>query len=181
MSSLLGRIDRWLSAVEFVATGGLIVLALAIGTVQVVLRYVFNMGYPWSEEAFMLCTITAMLFAGSRAVREDKHVRVELLPLLVSPPMRRVLRIAAHFVTLALCAYFAYAGLLYVAFAYSIDTVSPASGIPDWVVYSLVPLSMGLFVVRYVMRLVLALRGEDIETAHGLPAETLAELEGRAS
>ena len=180
MSRFLDRIDRWLSAIETLFTAALVLLALAIGTLQVALRYAFNTGYAWSEEAFMLLTITAMLFAGSRAVRDDKHVRVDLLPPL-PPALRRALRAAVHAITLALCAYFAYAGARYVVFVRSIGTVSPASGIPDWVIYSVVPITMSMFSIRYVVRIARALRGDDFEIAGRRPARTTAELDRGAS
>jgi len=165
------KIDQFLAAVEYVCIGGLTLLALALGTMQVVLRYAFNTGFDWSAEAFTLTTIAAMLVAGSRAVREDKHVRVELAALVTSHKVGRIFRLAAHLATLLLCAYFAWCGALYVQFTKMIGSVSPDSGTPDYVIYSLVPLTMGMFVIRYVIRIILVLRDEDIESVHGLSDE----------
>jgi hypothetical protein len=39
------------------------------------------------------------------------------------------------------------------------------------VIYSLVPLTMGMFVIRYVIRIILVLRDEDVESVHGLSDE----------
>jgi TRAP-type C4-dicarboxylate transport system permease small subunit len=171
LNGVVQKIDRWLSAIEYVLIGGLTLAALTIGTLQVLLRYSFNTGYTWSEEAFTLCTIAAMLFAGSRAVRDDAHVRVELVPLLVSPKVGKVLRLVAHMATLLLCAYYAYAGLLYAQFTYQIGSVSPNSGTPDWVIYCIVPATLGLFALRYVIRIYRVLRDEDIDTTHGFSTE----------
>lgn len=171
MNAVVQRVDRWLSVVEYWLIGGLTLLALAIGTMQVVLRYAFNSGFTWSEEAFTLCTITAMLFAGSRAVRDDQHVRVELVPMLVPKKLGKLLRLVAHMVTLLLCAYYAYAGLLYVEFTYQIGSVSPNSGTPDWIIFGIVPVTLGLFVLRYLIRIYRTVRDEDIDTVHGFSAE----------
>jgi TRAP-type C4-dicarboxylate transport system permease small subunit len=175
--TVLNKIDRWLAAAEYVVIGVMTLLAMAIGTMQVVLRYGFNTGYTWSEEAFTLTTIIAMLFAGSRAVREDRHVRVELASLLVSPKVGRVLRLIAHMATLLLCAYYAYGGLLYVQFTFQMGSVSADSGTPDWIVFSLVPLTMGMFTLRYIIRIVLVLRDEDVAAVHGLSADALHQPE----
>lgn len=175
MSAVIDKIDRWLSVIEYWLIGGLTLIALTVGTMQVVLRYAFNTGFTWSEEAFTLCTITAILFAGSRAVRDDQHVRVELVPLLASPKIGKVLRLTAHTVTLLLCAYYAYAGLLYAQFTYMIGSVSPNSGMPDWIVFSIVPVTLGLFAVRYVIRIIRALRDEDVDIVHGIAPEAQAE------
>jgi C4-dicarboxylate transporter, DctQ subunit len=179
MATVLDKTDRWLAAVEYAVITVATLVALALGTMQVVLRYGFNTGFPWSEEAFTLSTIIAMLFAGSRAVREDRHVRVELVFLLVSSKAGRVLRLTAHAATLLLCAYYAYGGLLYVQFTYEIDSVSPDSGTPDWIVFSLVPLTMSLFVLRYIIRIVHLLRDEDVDATRGLPANALPQAESR--
>lgn len=175
--TVINKIDRWLAAVEYAVIGTMTLLALVIGTMQVILRYGFNTGYPWSEEAFTMATIIAMLFAGSRAVREDRHVRVELASLIVSHKVGRVLRLIAHMATLLLCAYYAYGGLLYVQFTHQMGSVSPDSGTPDWVIFSLVPLSMSLFVLRYIIRIILVLRDEDVDATHGLPPDVMHQPE----
>jgi TRAP-type C4-dicarboxylate transport system permease small subunit len=175
MNAVIQKVDRWLSAIEYWLIGGLTLIALTVGTMQVFLRYALNTGFTWSEEAFTLCTITAMLFAGSRAVRDDQHVRVELVPLLVSPKVGKVLRLIAHMITLLLCAYYAYAGLLYAQFTYMIGSVSPNSGTPDWIVFSIVPVTLGLFTLRYVIRIIRALRDEDVDTMHGIAPEAQVE------
>jgi C4-dicarboxylate transporter DctQ subunit len=175
MNAVIGKIDRWLSGIEYVLIGGLTLIALTVGTMQVFLRYALNTGFTWSEEAFTLCTITAMLFAGSRAVRDDQHVRVELVPLLVSPKVGKVLRLLAHMITLLLCAYYAYAGLLYAQFTYMIGSVSPNSGMPDWITFTIVPVTLGLFTLRYVIRIIRTLRDEDIDSVHGIAPEAQVE------
>ncbi|MBO0751711.1 MAG: TRAP transporter small permease [Bradyrhizobiaceae bacterium] len=176
----LDKIDRWLAAIEYLVIAGAVLLALVLGTMQVVLRYAFNTGFPWSEEAFTLSTIIAMLFAGSRAVREDRHVRVELVFLLVSSKAGRVLRLIAHAATLLLCAYYAYGGLLYVQFTYEIDSVSPDSETPEWIIFTLVPLTMALFVLRYVIRIVRLLRDEDVDVTRGVRGDGLPQAEARS-
>lgn len=180
MAIVLDRIDRWLEAIEYVVIAGATLLALGLGTMQVILRYGLNTGFPWSEEAFTLSTVIAMLFAGSRAVREDRHVQVELVFLLVSPKAGRVLRLIAYAATLLLCAYYLYGGLLYVQFTYEIGSVSSDSETADWIVFSLVPLTMGLFVLRYVIRIVRVLHDEDVDATHGLAAEALPQRELRS-
>ncbi|MDH5534509.1 MAG: hypothetical protein OEZ08_02915, partial [Betaproteobacteria bacterium] len=65
---LLASADRTLAHIE---TGVIVLLsstALGLGVMQVVLRYVFNTGFPWTEALFVNLTIWAMLFGGSRAV-----------------------------------------------------------------------------------------------------------------
>ena len=160
---------RWLDRVDValaVAESGLIAVlaigAFALGTMQVVLRYAFNTGFSWAEAVFVLLTVAAMLVAGSRAVREDAHVRVDLLPMLAPPRVRRLLHLLAHLASFALCAWFAYAGAQFVGFAHMMETASPDTGFADWVVWLVVPITMGMFCVRYLIRILRTLRGEDV-------------------
>lgn len=178
VTSILNALDRGLSVLEGVLITILMLAALVVGTAQVVLRYVFNTGFPWSESIFVLTTVAAMLFAGSRAVRDDKHVRVELLPMVAPRPLRTALQLVSHAAALALCGFFTYCGLLYTDFAYGMGAIEPASGLPEWLIYSLVPVTMSAFTLRYVIRLVRTLRGEDVPL-HGVAGTAGAVLERR--
>ncbi|ESR23736.1 TRAP transporter small permease [Lutibaculum baratangense] len=161
MKTALNLVDTILSRIEFVVIAVLSVAALVLGTAQVVMRYAFNTGYTWSEAVFVLMTVAAMLFAGSRAVREDGHVRVDILPLLMPQRVQTVLRILRYVVSLSLCAFFAYAGLQYVVFTKSMGIVSPASNLPVWMTFLIVPVTMGFFCARYVILLLREAGGEE--------------------
>lgn len=176
MKRILDAVDQAISALEAVLIIGFTAAALLLGVAQVVLRYVFNTGLTWAEAVFVILTVAGMMFAGSRGVRDDKHVRVDLVPALLPRPLTRVFDFCSLLVSCALTAYFAYCGARYVAFLQSIDSISPATGMPDWTFYALVPVTMGLFAVRYVLRILRTLRGEDT-SHHALIAS--AELEGR--
>jgi TRAP-type C4-dicarboxylate transport system permease small subunit len=174
------RLDRLLAGAEFVLVAAFTLAAMALGVTQVIMRYVFNTGIAWSETIFIIFTVAGMLFAGSRAVAEDKHVRVDLLYMVIPDRLRRGFILFSHVVTGALCAFFAVCGYLYVRFVHMIDTAQVDTGIPDWIIYLLVPITMGAFALRYGIRIVRALRGEDEVTPHALPAALAAELEGRS-
>jgi C4-dicarboxylate transporter DctQ subunit len=145
------RVDDALSALESALIGGVTLLAFVIGAGQVMLRYVFNTGFEWSEGWFVMLTVAAMLMAGSRAVREDAHVRMDLLAQHVGPGARKALTLFAHACTLALCLYFAVAGYAFVTFSYEMETVSPETGVADWMVWLIIPFTMGAFCLRYLL------------------------------
>ncbi len=171
----LGEIaDRALSSIEGLIVLGAIGMALLIGCAQVILRYVFNAGVHWSEAAFVLCTVTAMLFAGSRAVREDRHIRVDVLPRLLPRRGQLVLAFLADLVAGLLCAYFVYCGLRFVLFLNLMGTRSPETGLPDWIVYLLVPVTFGFFTIRYLQTLRRTARGE-LHDQHKLPAGEIGD------
>jgi C4-dicarboxylate transporter DctQ subunit len=54
-------------------------------------------------------------------------------------------------VSFALCAFDIYCGVLFVQFAKLMDTASPDTGLMDWVVYSITPVALVLFCLRYLL------------------------------
>lgn len=146
-------IDRVLDICEQGLIASLTIAALALGTMQVFLRYVFETGFHWNEAVFVLCTVTAMLAAGVRAVREDAHVRVDLINMLVPKRTAKLFDILAYFVSFSLCVFYAYCGYLFVSFAKLMDTASPETGFKDWVVFSIMPTMMAAFALRYILKI----------------------------
>jgi C4-dicarboxylate transporter DctQ subunit len=162
-------LDKALAVVEAVGIVVLTLTALAIGVMQVVLRYVFNTGIPWSEGVFITFTIWAMLLAGSRAVRDGVHVRVDVGIRLLPAALRRAAELIALVAPLILCGFFFYTGFLYTHFVYSLGIISQEAQLPDWVVYGCVPVTMAAFVLRYLILIFRWSRGEPLPggTAEG--------------
>lgn len=162
---LLAFLDRALAHVE---TGVIVLLssaALGLGVMQVVLRYVFNTGFPWTEALFVNFTIWAMLFGGSRAVRDGVHVRVDIVATLLPRLGARILEIVGMLASLSLCLFFFYCGLQYVQFVNQMGARDLETNIPDAVTYSIVPIAMAAFAIRYVILIVDYLRNPE----HGAP------------
>ncbi|MDF1608914.1 TRAP transporter small permease subunit [Hoeflea sp. YIM 152468] len=153
-------LDVALSHVEDGLIVTLSLVALALGVMQVTLRYVFNTGYEWNEALFVLVTVTAMLMAGVRAVREDRHISVDVLPSIVPASVAAGMKLAAVLASLGLCVFLAWCGWLYVGFAKMMDTASPETGVQDWIVYSIMPTMMSLFALRYIIRLIIGVQSK---------------------
>ena len=151
---LLAIVDRALARVETGVIVALSTAALGLGVMQVVLRYIFNTGYPWTESVFVNLTIWAMLFGGSRAVRDGLHVRVDLLATLLPRKGFWVVELVSMLASLALCLFFCYCGLQYVQFVNQMGLRDLETNIPDAVTYGIVPVAMLAFVVRYVILIV---------------------------
>ena len=149
--STLERIDQFLCLIESIAIVVFSLIALFLGVLQVILRYGFNTGIHWSEGVLVVCVVWAMLLAGSRAVRDGLHVRVDIVPLLLPERARMVCAALAILTSFALCLCFFYCGWLYTQFVYGMNIINPEIGIPDALIYSIVPFSMAMFVVRYVL------------------------------
>jgi TRAP-type C4-dicarboxylate transport system permease small subunit len=155
-------LDKALAVLETIGIVALTLCALAIGIMQVALRYIFNTGISWSEGVFITFTIWAMLLAGSRAVRDGLHVRVDVGVRLLPAPLHRAAELVSLVAPLVLCSFFFYAGFLYTRFVFTLGTVSPEAQLPDWLIYGCVPLTMAAFVLRYLILIVRWARHEPL-------------------
>lgn len=153
--------NRVLTALENAIMVVALLGALAIGTLQVVLRYVFNTNFVWTELTLITLTILAVLVGGSRAAADNIHVRITVLSDNVPAAARRVLDVLSVLVALAYSAFMAYVGILYVQFLKMTGLVSVEADFPSWIIYAIGPFAMILFVLRYLGRLPRALRGEE--------------------
>ncbi len=157
----LALLDRELAHVE---TGAIVLLstvALGLGVMQVVLRYVFNTGFPWNEAVFVTLTIWAMLFGGSRAVRDGVHVRVDILAVILPRAGARILDLIGMLASLALTSFFFYCGLQYTQFVHQMGIRDIETNVPDAVTYAIVPVTMAAFAIRYVILIVEWVRNPD--------------------
>lgn len=151
---LLRLIDR----IESFAMAFFMSAALIVGVSQVVGRYAFNVGFVWSEQAFVKLTIWATLIGASRAVRDGLHVRVDLVLDMLSPPARRATELLNIAINLAFCGVVLWAAVAYLDFLLLVGTVNVDSGVPEWVAFLVTPLFLALMIVRYVALVPMALR-----------------------
>ncbi len=155
---LLKSLDKYLAKLETIIIASFATVALALGVMQVVLRYVFNTGFHWTESLFITLTIWAMLMAGSRAVRDGIHVRVTVFEVVLPALAIRACNLAGMLASLTLCSFFFYCGFLYVRFVHQMDIASMETNIPEAVNYAIVPIAMGGFALRYVILIAAALK-----------------------
>lgn len=162
----LAFLDR---ALAYIETGVIVLLsttALGLGVMQVVLRYVFNTGFPWNEAIFVTLTIWAMFFGGSRAVRDNVHVRVDVLAMVLPRAGARILDLIGMLASLGLTSFFFYCGLQYTRFVHQMDIRDIETNVPDAITYGIVPVAMAAFAIRYVILIVEWVRNPDAGTVH---------------
>ncbi|MDH3287992.1 MAG: TRAP transporter small permease [Betaproteobacteria bacterium] len=172
----LALFDKALAYVETSVIVLLSSVALGLGVMQVVLRYVFNTGFPWNEAIFVTLTIWAMLFGGSRAVRDGVHVRVDVLALILPRAGARILDLIGMLASLALTTFFFYCGLQYTRFVYQMGIRDIETNVPDAVTYGIVPVAMAAFAIRYVILIIRWVRDPEV----GLPLDSAKHGEGSA-
>lgn len=153
---MLVRMHKLLTGVEAVwsaATSVALYAVMIIVSVDVVLRYWFHRTLTWSYDLISMYLMTAIfLLALSRTLRENHHVRVDVLFGSAPPRVRHVLELIGYVLTAIVMAGILYMGTMKAWVSYQAgDVVVTSYAWPTWIGAALVPLGVGLLVLRLLI------------------------------
>lgn len=135
------RIEDWLTVI-IMATLALITFA------NVLVRYLTNSSFAWTEEISVFLMILLAMVAGSAAVARDQHIRIEYFSHGGSVQRRRRLaRLGAVLVAL-LFTLIAVLSLRVVWDDFRYEETSPGIGVPQWWYSIWLPLCSTAIVLR---------------------------------
>lgn len=146
--TLCDRIERGL-------VGLLGLLAMIVGMVQVVGRYLFPAhAISWAEEVIVYLVVWGVMIISGQLVKTDGHVRPDLVLRIMPPGLQRWMEVFNCLVALAFCFGMVWYGIDITQTSYSLDETSSTDlQFPMWVYYSALPAGGLLMTVRYVIRL----------------------------
>jgi C4-dicarboxylate transporter DctQ subunit len=151
-SAVLG----WWDWIEETLVGLLGLIALVIGLLQVVGRYIDPArAISYAEEVIVYLIIWAIMIVSSQLVRRDGHVRPDLVLRLLPPRYLRLVEIFNCLVAIVFCGALVWYGWQIVDTSLLIDETSSTDlQFPMWIYYLALPVGSALMLVRYLMRLV---------------------------
>lgn len=145
--SVLKRIDEALVEVEKAIMGvGLFVTTIIIFA-NVVARYVFQNSFIWAEELARYNIVWVTFIGMSLCARLGVHVTMDVLFSRLRGKVQLFLWRFINIVTAGFSLYLAFTGWLLVSSVWRSGQVSPATGLPMWVVYLAVPVG-GVLMAR---------------------------------
>lgn len=128
-------VNRWL---EYILVGLGVSMALLVA-VQVFCRYILNSSLFWSEELARYMLVWLSFFGAVVASFYHLHPGVEVLTSRLSPSGQFVCKILVHCLTILLSLVMIISGSQFAWFVRL--QISPALGLPKWIVLSVIPLS----------------------------------------
>jgi C4-dicarboxylate transporter DctQ subunit len=151
----LARIDWLWNRVERILVGVLGAAALLIAVVQVFGRYIDPAGaITWAEEVIVYIAVWAVMISGSQLVREDGHVRPDLVLRLLRPEVQRWVEMFNCLVAIAFTFGMVWYGWQVLDTAQLLDQRSSSDlQFPLWIYYAALPTGGLLMLIRYVIRL----------------------------
>ncbi len=137
---------------EFLVASGL-AFASAILFINVVLRYFFNSGWEWAEEAARYAIVWIVFLGGSICARKGMHLAVDALAVRLPAERQRLLAMLVNLLCVAFCVFLVAAGLDMVELARDTDQITPGLGMPIYYVYLAIPTGGALMAIRFAQDL----------------------------
>ncbi|GJL80609.1 MAG: hypothetical protein DHS20C01_02430 [marine bacterium B5-7] len=145
----------------------MILTAVLITCQMIFVRFVLNESTIWQTETVVYLMISATLIGLPYVQRLRGHVNVDLLPLMLPMPVRKVLAIVTLLSAIVIIAIMLFYGSEFWFEAWSRNWKSDTVwGVPLWIPYLFVPIGFGLFLLQLVADLMAVIR--DIDKPFGL-------------
>lgn len=164
------RLPAWVAVVQAasrvtgVFAAGLILLSVFVVCQMVFVRAVLHESSIWQTE-FVIFAVVASTFLGAPYILLTRgHVNVDVLPLMLEDPGRRLLHLVGSLIALAFCLFF-----LYAAVPWWYETLETGQTTPSiwrarlWIPYLSVPVGLALLSLQFIAEIYL------VATHRGLP------------
>ncbi|NQU58747.1 MAG: TRAP transporter small permease [Rhodospirillales bacterium] len=142
--NILKDVDLYIAMVAFV-------FIVLVTFLFVITRYFYSMSLPGLEEFTVIIFIWFLYFSMMYCMRKNSHIRVNVIDLMLPPKGRTLVSIFANLILLIFNVgmIFCSARLVYFNLG-PFGATSIILGIPDYVVYAILPLSFSIFSVSVI-------------------------------
>jgi C4-dicarboxylate transporter DctQ subunit len=120
---------------------------------EVVLRFVFNTGHGWIQEATLLTSAWMVLLGASYGIKVGCHIGVDAVVRLLPSGPRRWVSIVATILALTYCGIFIYGSWVYLSKMYLIGIHLQDIPVPRWVAHSFLLIGFVLLALRLLQLL----------------------------
>ena len=143
-------LKKWFDNAEEYLLVGSLAFNVVLVFFQVVMRYVFQNSLSWSEELARYIFHWQTWLGASYAVKEHRHLRVEMLADRFKGRARLVFELFVLVVWFGFSGFLAYQGYQMTSFLVQSGQTSAAMQIPISWAYASVPVGCGLMALRLV-------------------------------
>jgi TRAP-type C4-dicarboxylate transport system permease small subunit len=143
----------WIERIENALLAVLVLILVVLAGAQIVLRDFFDTGLSWADPLMRSLVLWTGMLGALAAVRDDKHIALDVLHRFLSPTAQRVARMGTLGFAAIVCAAMAYYSYSLVAIDMAESAQAGASSkIPAWLPESILPIAFGLMALRFALR-----------------------------
>ncbi|QBB70660.1 TRAP transporter small permease [Pseudolysobacter antarcticus] len=151
MKSAAARALSWLHGFENALITALVLLLVLLAGAQIVLRNAFGTSISWADPLLRALVLWTALLGALAAVREDKHISLDVLSRLLSGTALRLSRVLTFGFAAVICALAAYYSGSLVMIEFASGGIAFA-GVPNWVLEIIMPIAFALMALRFALR-----------------------------
>ncbi|MEW6671289.1 MAG: TRAP transporter small permease [Thermodesulfobacteriota bacterium] len=142
------RFDNFISRLEQLMISVLLGVMILAAFLQIVLRNFFSTGLAWGDPLVRYLVIWVGFIGASLAVREGKHITIEIVAHWLPARANRYLRSVSHLFSALVCGLLSWAALKFVRVEALMG--GPAIfGLPSWVPQIILPAAFGIMTLRF--------------------------------
>ena len=148
LRNLFAHIDAYIAGVALAVT-------LYILAQEMLVRWLFNMSFTWTEDLSRVLLVVLVYFGASAVAGEDRHIRVGFILQALPEKPRKALLLAIDLACLAFCILVVWLGyhLVRDTAAIGLSFAHSGFGMPVWVAQSSVPIAFTIASVRIAARI----------------------------
>lgn len=136
-------IESAFSAILFLAGVGISLYA-------VFMRYVMGSSQSWATEIFTMMLVWAIFIGFSSALKEDKHIAIDIIYDRAGPTFRKISQVVTLLVGIAFSLFIIWSGYDMVMTAYEQQIKTIDVGFPIWINYLIMPIAGLLLLIRFI-------------------------------
>jgi TRAP-type C4-dicarboxylate transport system permease small subunit len=147
LETISRAVDRWVVRLLFILGISMTVIV----ALQVFCRYGLNRSLFWSEELARYLMVWLTFLGATTAYRRGMHPGVDVLTTRMPSGLRRGFALLVHLISMA----FFLAMVVYgIEFAHFVRLqISPALGLPKWIVLGAIPVAGAVLMIHTLVRL----------------------------
>ena len=145
-----GPLVTWLRRIEDGVLALLLSSLILIAGGQILLRNVFSIGLPWTDELLRLLVLWLALVGAVAASRGDRHIAIDLLSRLLPSTWVRFMTAFTSVFTAGICAILAFQSWSFVSLSREFED-QLLGGLPAWPFQIVLPVAFALMTARYLI------------------------------
>ena len=157
--NFLYSLDEKISRLEKALIAALLTAMILLAFSQIVLRNFFATGIDWGDSLVRYLVVWVGFIGAAVAVREGKHLTIDILSRGAGRTGTRIIRTISHFISAVVCGLLTWAGIKFLMVEIQMGSTA-FFDLPVWIPELIIPVTFGLMTLRYGLCLWRELAGQ---------------------
>lgn len=147
---ILKQIDHFLEKIEGLLIVTILSIMILLSFGQMLLRNLFDMGIVWGDTLLRQWVLWLGFLGAALAVRQNKHISIEVVFNILSLHWKRIAGIFVRFVTGVISGFLAWAAWSFMRFERESESILFLN-FPVWIFQIILPYSFMIISIRFII------------------------------